>query len=41
MDWIILSASVIGVVIVIAASIRAGENGLAANLTSLVTTAAS
>ena len=37
-DWIILSASVVGLIIVIAVSIVAGENGLAANLASYVTT---
>ena len=39
-DWIILAASITGLAVVVAASIQAGENGLAANLTSLVATTA-
>jgi hypothetical protein len=35
-DWIILIASAIGLAVVIAASVQAGEDGLAANLMSYV-----
>lgn len=38
-DWIILAASLVGFLIVIAASIGAGKDGLAANLGSFVATA--
>jgi hypothetical protein len=36
-DWIVLTATAVALSIVIAASIRAGEGGLAANLASYVT----
>ena len=35
-DWIVLTASAIALAVVIAASIQAGEKGLAANLASYV-----
>lgn len=35
-DWIVMTAAAIGLVIVAIASIRAGENGLAASLVSYV-----
>ncbi len=37
-DWIVLTASTIGLAIVALASIQAGENGLAANLGAYVNT---
>lgn len=39
-DWIVLAVSLVGVVIVVAASIQAGEAGLVANLGSYVMTTA-
>lgn len=35
-DWIVMTAAAIGLVVVAIASIRAGENGLAASLASYV-----
>ncbi|QFT58625.1 hypothetical protein FIU94_07290 [Sulfitobacter sp. THAF37] len=40
-DWIVLTASLLGVGIVLAASIRAGEAGLVASLGSYMMTSAS
>lgn len=39
-DWIVLTVSLLGVVIVIAASIQAGEAGLVASLGHYVVTSA-
>lgn len=36
-DWIVLIASTIGLAVVVIASIRAGEGGLAAQLANFVT----
>lgn len=36
-DWIILIATAVGLIVVIAASVQAGEQGLFANLVSRIT----
>jgi hypothetical protein len=36
-DWIVLTASAIGLAVVILASVQAGEGGLAANVMEFVT----